>query len=128
MSKALLTRVKEHLDAGNLLTGYAVKYFRYSDADTNERGEFVLLRPAGTSGESDFIVQTPDVQIVLVAQPEGILTGDAKMLEILRYLRNNFDSASVLGFEPIGPVIGPRYLENGRPVFELNVRCTVLDH
>lgn len=130
MSLSLLERVSSHLSAAGLLTGYDVLYFKWTDERINQNTPFILFRMAGTSGVDNQCVQYPDVRILLVGNPTTVLEADARAYDIHRHFRTQFESAdnSVKYFEPLGQVIGPLYLENDRPVLEINVRCLVDDH
>lgn len=128
MSDDLLRRVSSHLDSGDLLEGYVVRYFRWTDADLNGAGGVILFRMAGTAGRSDSVAQTPHVSIQMLCDPDAVVAGDARMLAMLRYLRENYSSADVRNMFPVGPVLGPSYLENNRARFEITVSCLVEDH
>ena len=127
MSDVLLQRVSGHVSA--LITGYSVRYYRWTDADLNGKGGVVLFRMSGTGGAADYHVQYPDVSIQIICDPEKVRDADATMLAIVRYLRSEagFTSATVENFEPLSQT-GPAYLQNGRARFELVVRCMVEDH
>ena len=127
MSDVLLQRVSGHVSA--LITGYSVRYYRWTDADLNGQGGVVLFRMSGTGGAADYHVQYPDVSIQIICDPDKVRDADATMLAIVRYLRSEagFTSATVENFEPLSQT-GPAYLQNGRARFELVVRCMVEDH
>lgn len=128
MSGDLLDRVEDHLQAGNLLDGYRVNHYRWSDQDLNGDGQVILFRMAGTSGFGAHVIQRPDVSIQMLCSPRQVRNGDARMLQILQYLRANFQTDGVVNMWPIGPYTGPVYLENNRAMFELVVRCVTEDH
>lgn len=127
MSDVLLNRVKDHIAA--LLTGYTIRFYRWTDADLQGGGDVILFRMAGTAGASDHQIQYPDVSVQMICAPDRVRDGDAVMLSVLRFLRSDagFTSGDVEGFEPLS-MTGPAYLENGRARFELVVRCLVEDH
>lgn len=127
MSDELLNHVKDHID--HLLTGYAIRFYRWTDQDLQGTGQVVLFRMAGTSGPSDHQIQYPDVSVQMICNPDQVRAGDAVMLSVLRFLRSDagFTSDDVENFEPLD-MRGPSYLENGRARFELVVRCLVEDH
>lgn len=127
MSDVLLNRVKDHIAA--LLTGYTIRFYRWTDADLQGGGDVVLFRMAGTAGVSDHQIQYPDVSVQMICAPDRVRAGDAVMLSVLRFLRSDagFTSDDVENFEPLR-LTGPAYLENGRARFELVVRCLVEDH
>lgn len=130
MSLQLLQRVSGHLNDAGLLTGYDVLYFKWTDERIEQNTPFILFRMAGTSGADNQCVQFPDVRILLVGSVTVPDDADTRAYDILRHFRTDFDTPtqSVKYFEPLGQVVGPMYLENGRPVFEINVRCMVDDH
>ena len=127
MSDVLLQRVSGHIAA--LISGYSIRYYRWTDADLNGQGGVVLFRMSGTGGAADYHVQYPDVSIQIICDPDKVRDADATMLAIVRYLRSEagFTSATVENFEPLSQT-GPAYLQNGRARFELVVRCMVEDH
>jgi len=128
MSATLLQRVKDHIDAANLLAGYGVRYFQWTDADESGTTPFVMFRQSG-SGDSSILLQDTQVSIVLVGSgPTKILDTDTRAQAILRYLRGStVDTVGAVRFDPIGTVRGPMKLENGRPVFEIVVRVFTED-
>lgn len=127
MSATLLARVKGHI--AHLLTGYAIRYFRWHDADLTGAGGVVLFRMAGSGGASDHLLQSKDVSVQLICDPGAVQAGDAVMLSVVRFLRSEdgFTGADAVGYEPLA-TSGPVYLENGRARFELVIRCLVEDH
>lgn len=126
MSLSLLESVRDHiLDAG-LLTGYDVRFFRWTDLDADGNSPLILFRIAG-SGESNVVVQQTDVAIVLLDNPTSVVTGDNRMTDILRLFRTTPDRAGILRFLPLGTKLGPFYLENGRPLWELTIRVFTED-
>lgn len=122
MSLVILEKVRDHINAAALLTGYAAKYFRWTDADVQGTTPFILFRRPGSGGDSNILLQQTDVLIQLVGTPTTVVAGDARMQSILRLFRGSTSQTGVVRFDPIGPVRGPLYLENGRPVWELLVR------
>jgi len=129
MSITLLNRVKNHIiDDGGLLSGYAVKYYRWSDDDLNGKGSVALFKMSGTNGGADSVVQWPDVSLYLLADPDAVVAADNAMLAVLRYLRGDYADTGVFNMVPIGTYAGPMYLDNGRAMFEMVVRCGVVDH
>jgi len=126
MSLTLLNRVRGLLDDNNLLDGYAVRYFRWTDADIAGNTPFVLFRQSG-SGESNELVQNTLVSVVLVATPTTAVSADALMQSLLRWVRVSGGDTGSIRFDPAGTVVGPSYLENGRPVFTLDVRVFTQD-
>lgn len=129
MSDQLLIRAKEHIvDAGGLLGGYSLRYYRWTDQDLSGSANVALFHSPGTSGPTDSVVQFPDISLLLLVGPAAVRQGDADMLAVLQYLRSSYKSASAFLFTPLGKFSGPSYLENGRAVFEMVIRCGVEDH
>lgn len=128
MSATLMERLEQHLQADNLLDGYSVRFYRWSDQDLRGSGQVILFRMPGTSGDSAHVIQRPDVSIQILCDPSQVKNGDDRMLAILRYIRANFQTNGVVNMWPIGPYTGPVYLENNRAMFELVVRCVTEDH
>lgn len=127
MSHELLLNVRNHI--GHLLTGYQIRFYRWTDEDLKGAGRVVLFRMAGSAGPSDHQIQYPDVSVQMLCAPDQVMAGNAVMLSVLRFLRSDagFTSENIEGFEPLS-MTGPSYLENGRARFELAVRCLVEDH
>ena len=134
MSVQLLQRMRSHLDQGNLLDGYKVLFYRWSDQDLNGSGQVILFRMPGTEGDGAHVIQRPDIEINMLCDPDQVAAGDARMLQILQYLRANFETAEdnpfgrVFNMWPIGVYSGPTYLQNNRAMFNLVVRCMTEDH
>lgn len=128
MSAALLQNIASFLEGQNLLTNYDVKYYSWTDADFKGKGNFIVLRMAGTAGLRDHVVQRPDVRVLVVVDGKHTVDGNNKADEIFSAFAGLSKPSGVLKLEPIGTVIGPFGLENGRQVFEINVRCYVQDH
>ena len=127
MSATLLERVKTHIDAASLNAGYAVRYFRWTDAYVAGSTPFILYRQSG-SGASDILLQDTRVSIILVGTPTTVVATDTRAQEILRYVRGSTVSTEgAVRFDPVGTVMGPMYLENGRPMFEVTVRVLTED-
>tara|TARA_Y100000593_G_scaffold90839_2_gene178163 strand:+ start:1589 stop:1972 length:384 start_codon:yes stop_codon:yes gene_type:complete len=127
MSATLLQRVSDHLALGSLTDGYAVKYFRWTDA--SDSGPTMLFRMAGTEGAlSDFSVQYPDVQVTIIATPQTAVSASERCREILQYVRENYLIDGGLNIEPITSMSGPFELSDGRPWFQLEFRVIVDDH
>tara|TARA_B100000408_G_C10309709_1_gene228264 strand:- start:2911 stop:3294 length:384 start_codon:yes stop_codon:yes gene_type:complete len=122
-----LINVRDHLDAASLLAGFDVQYYKWNDARRDGRPMFVLRRP-GPGGTSDYLVQRPQVLLILVsANHLDIDDSETRMHDILRYLRGNYKSPGIKHYEPLGGITGPLYTEDGRGVFQLNVQCLTDD-
>lgn len=129
MSEVLLQRLKTHIiDDGGLLSGYDVRYYKWSDIDLNGSGSVAMFRMAGTSGRVVSHTQFHDVSVELLANPTSVKQADNDMLGVLRYLRSDYFATGVFNAVPMGAYNGPIYLSNGRAMFEMVVRCGTEDH
>lgn len=127
MSATLLQRVSDHIDAGNLLDGYRIQYFRWTDANSEE--PTILFRLAGSQGAlTDFSLQYPDVQAVLIGSVATVVADSERCREICQYCRENYKIYGGLNIEPLSAISGPFYLQDGRPWFQLDFRVIVSDH
>lgn len=98
----------------------ANKFFRYTEADTGGNTPFFMFRISG-SGSSDVLLQRTQVQIMLCEMPTKVVDGDAMMADIIRLFRTDATQYGVVRFDPVGGVVGPMYMHNGRPVWTLDV-------
>ena len=128
MSITLLERFRAHLDAGDMLDGYDVRFYRWSDQDLNGSGQLVLFRMPGTEGDGAHVIQRPDMEISILCDPSQVKTGDERMLAIVQYLRANFTTTGIINLWPVGAYTGPTYLQNNRALFRLVVRAVTSDH
>jgi hypothetical protein len=128
MSLSLLQSVIGFLQDASLLDGLAVRYYRWTDADLNGNGNFIVVRMSGTSGIRNATVQSPDVRLLLVFPAASVTTGSQIADAIFAKFSDATAPYGVLKFEPLSTVSGPYYLDNGRGVFEIIVRCFVQDH
>ena len=126
MSATILNRVQGLLNTAGLLTGYATKYLRWTDADVNGTTPFVLFRQSG-GGPSDVLLQSIQVTITIVHNATGAVTADATAQAIQRFLRGTTVATGIRRIDPAGEVRGPMYMENGRPVFEVVCRVFTED-
>jgi len=126
VSATLLTRVHDHIDDAGLITGYAVRYFRWTDADLAGNTPIIMFRQSG-SGASDELLQNTRVSIVLLANPTGVVAADTRAQAIQRLLRGDTVPTGIVRFDPVGAVRGPLMLENGRQAFEVIVACYTED-
>lgn len=128
MSAALLENIANHLTDAGLLTGLDKKFYRWTDADLNGSADFIVFRMAGTAGARDATLQQPDVRILLCVMPANVKLGNQKADAIFANFAGTSTATGVVKFEPLATVSSPMYLDNGRAVFEINVRCFVQDH
>lgn len=120
-TRNILEACKAHID--DIITDYTVKFFRWTDADASSRGPLIMMRLPGSGGQSDTLKQEIDVLLVLMTQPQLTVQGHDDMTLIERRFRESGVQGVVKRFEVLAPAQGPSYLEDGRPVWVLNVRC-----
>ena len=125
MSTTILTAVRTHLDADNRLTGLNVRFNRWSDEIENGAGGFILMRMGGGFGPTNRLVKSPDVRLLIVCDATEVATEQDRIWSMADYLREPGAPAGVIKFAVLGNPVGPMYMENGRGVFELNVRVFV---
>jgi hypothetical protein len=128
MSQALLRSIAALVADANIAPGFVEKFYRWTDADVNGSANFILYRMAGTAGQRDQFVQRPDVRVLVVVPPSAIALGNQIADAIFQLFAGTAVPVNVLKLEPLGTVMGPMYLDNGRGVFEVIVRCFVQDH
>jgi hypothetical protein len=112
----------------DLTSGYLIRKFRWIDSDVQGKAPFMLFRGSGTGGQSDSIIQYPDVSIILVDLPTAIVTADERMKDIMVRLREPSAVPGLVRIDPLTQVQGPTFFENDRPMFTVTVRCIVEDH
>lgn len=96
------------------------RFFSYTDASTNGNTPFFLFRGNG-GGPSDMHLKRTMATITLVHNPSYVVVGDELMAKICRLLRTDATQDGVVRFDPQGGVVGPDYMDNGRPVWSLSV-------
>ena len=127
MSIGLLEKVSGHLKDAGLMTGFDDKYYSWTDKDGEGSAGFVLFQMAGTSGIRNATVQSPDVRLLLVCKKDKLREGNNEADAIFANFAGMTKPTGILKLDPIGTVMGPYYLDNGRGVFEIVVRCFVQD-
>lgn len=130
MSELLLWRVSSTITRlVPALSAYAVRYYRWTDADLNGDGQIALYRMFGSSGVVNSVVQFHDVSLTLMSsRDESPVQTDTDMLAVLRALRKSYEAPGVFNLYPVGSYTGPEYMQNDRAVFEMVIRCGVEDH
>lgn len=129
MSSTLLQRVSAHIITdGGLLSDYALRYYRWTDADLNGAGKVALFRMPGSAGRVNRQAQFPDVELSLLADSDDAVATDAAMLGVLQYLRANFSTAGAFNLFPVDTYSGPTYLANDRALFAMTIRAGTEDH
>lgn len=128
MSYELIQRIRNHLGSADLLDGYEVKIYRWSDQDLRGSGQVIRFRMVGGGGFGAHVIQRPDVEITMLCSPDRVVDGDSRMLQILQYFRSDFTTEGVFNMWPVSNYTGPIYLENNRAMFSLTVRTMTEDH
>ncbi len=125
MSHQLLEKVSTHLRMAGLLDDVLSKYYGWKDADLQGKADFVVFLMSGTSGPRDAIVQSPDIKLLVVGQAVAPKATNEKADAIFENLAGLTTPEGIIKLEPLSIVSGPYYLDNGRCVFEINLRCFV---
>jgi len=127
MSTEVLERTALYLDNLGLLSGYSPRYHRWHDDDLNQNTPVAVFRHTG-DGNSDTFKQEYDVTITLLAASisNTVAVGDAATA-IVKAFRGTGTVAGVIKFEMLGNQQGPFYLENDRPLYQINVRVFTED-
>lgn len=127
MSTEVLERTASYLDGLGLLSGYSPRYHRWHDDDLTQNTPVAVFRHTG-DGASDTFKQEYDVTITMLAKDitktEDV--GDATKA-IVQALRGTGTVTGVIKFEMLGNQQGPFYLENDRPLYQVNVRVFTED-
>ena len=114
--------VRQNLNAASLLAGYTLRLWEWTDEDLNGAGDVIRIGFAGSGGGSDFIISQPDVSIQMLAGAGTFVAGRARMVQIENHFYENFEGNGAFNLVPIGEIVGPSMLSNGRRRFELIVR------
>jgi hypothetical protein len=114
--------LKTHLDSANLLAGFNFRFFRWYDSDIVAGGRHAVIRPDG-GGAVDPAIGRPDLRILLVGGFNEAQDIEANAQAIKSFLLQNPSSGDIMQFQLLTDIIGPIFLENDRPVFELNIRA-----
>lgn len=127
MSYDIVERTGQFLTDNNLTTGYGLRYHRWYDDDVNGNTPICLIRVTG-AGQSDTFKQEYDVTITLLASDATKVEalGD-DMQAIVQAMRGTTTVTGVIKFEMLGNQQGPFYLENDRPLYQINVRVFTVD-
>ena len=114
--------VRQNLNDAGLLAGYTLRLWEWTDEDLNGAGDVIRIGFTGSGGGSDFIVSQPDVSIQMLAGAGSFVAGRARMAEIRDHFYANFEGNGAFLLLPVGEIVGPSMLSNGRRRFELLVR------
>lgn len=123
MTSATMETIEQVLQAANLTDGYEFKWYRWVDSDLrNNRQKLMVLRPEG-GGESDDLVGHPDYRLILIGEPNDPVVPHDRADSIKSHLRGLGAADEIMQFQILSDILGPLYLENDRPVFEVNIRA-----
>ena len=114
--------VRQNLNAASLLAGYTLRLWEWTDEDLNGAGDVIRIGFAGSGGGSDFIISQPDVSIQMLAGAGTFVAGRARMAQIENHFYENFEGNGAFLLLPVGEIVGPSMLSNGRRRLELLVR------
>lgn len=126
-TRTILSATRDHVNDAGLLAPYEDLYFRWSDSDVGGNTPFILFRFPGSNGPSSILLQQRDVLIVLVDTKGESERGHDRISAIERLFRQGGIQPGIRRFEVLGGLNGPLYLENDRPVWQLNIRCYTED-
>lgn len=122
MSVAVMQSLRQYLEDAGLLTGYTVRFNRWSDYDLDQAGNFVLFR-ISSPGVANRIQQRYDIDIYMVAEPETYVTTQNDIAAVADYLRSIAQPPDVVRYSVPGTPTGPFEMTNGRQVFQLVVQA-----
>lgn len=127
MSNAILERTRDFLVATGLIDSYQHRFHRWIDADIEQNTPVVVFRKTG-DGPSDVFKQESDVTItILEDSPTKVQALGVTVQDIVRKFRSSDTIAGVIKFELLSSQQGPFYLENERPLYQINVRVFTED-
>lgn len=127
MSIVVLERISGFLQDQGLIDGFGVKYYRWMSSDVGSSGNFIVLRSEAGSGQSDVYLQRIPVRMILVGEANDIVGLDTLTRSIQRLLRTGAKPDGIVKLEPTSEPVGPMFLENDRPVFEINFTAYTTD-
>jgi hypothetical protein len=114
--------LRTHLDSANLFAGYTFRFNRWYDSDIAAGGRHAVIRREG-GGAVDPAIGRPDLRVLLVGGFNEAQDIEADAIAIESFLLQNHSSGGIMQFQLLTDIIGPIFLENDRPVFELNIRA-----
>ncbi len=120
----VLSQLKDTSFGDDLSVGYNVKFWRWFDDDLSKVDPILVIRPAG-GGESDPFLGRPDIAIQIVGQSNNrdIVDSDQRIQDIKTRLIKHPSRDDIIQFQILTDILPVVYLNNDRPVFELNVRA-----
>lgn len=122
MSVPVMQSLRQYLADAALLDGYQVRFNRWSDADLEGAGNFVLFRVAGP-GVSNRIQQRHDIDLYMVAEPASYVTTQNAIQAVAEHLRQAVQPPDVVRYSVPSNPAGPFEMTNGRQVFQLAVQA-----
>jgi len=121
VSVSVMQSLRQYLADAGLLDGYQVRFNRWSDADLEGAGNFVLFRVAGP-GVSNRIQQRHDIDLYMVAEPESYVATQNTIEAVASYLRAAVIPPNAVRYSVPSNPTGPFEMTNGRQVFQLAVQ------
>lgn len=113
--------IKQYLIDHSLDDGYKLKLYRWNDADLDKKSDtFMVLRPRG-GGVIDRDIGREFYSVVIVGGAnEDPDLGDSRSQLIRDTMITNYNTNDVIQFQFNTNVQGPFYIDNDRPVYEIN--------
>jgi hypothetical protein len=122
MTSATMETIEQVLLDANLTDGYEFKWYRWHDDDLKDkRTRLVTLRPE-SGGVADNLIGHPDYRIILIGQANDPVEPHDRAEAIKEHLLSLGAVDKIMQFQILADILGPSYLEDDRPVFELNIR------
>jgi len=122
VSVSVMQSLRQYLADAGLLDGYQVRFNRWSDADLEGAGNFVLFRVAGP-GVSNRIQQRHDIDLYMAAEPESYVATQNAIEAVSGHLRAAVIPPNAVRYSVPSNPTGPFEMTNGRQVFQLAVQA-----
>lgn len=116
-----LQDISQYLKDNNLIDGYIYKLFRWNDADLNNPTDKLMMLKQDGGGVVDRDVGRPFFNILIIGgKSEDPETGYSRAELIRDTMINDFTTGNVRLFSFINDIVGPLFIENDRPTYEVN--------
>ena len=116
----MLQTIEDYLADHSLIDGYLLRWYRWYDSDLSETNDpFMVLKQDG-GGEVNVWVARPFFRIQLVGRKSQDPREISGHIELIRdTLLTDHKTGEIIQFQVLSDIIGPTFIENDRPVFEL---------
>lgn len=113
--------IEDYLTAAGLTTGYTIKWYRWDDADLgNPKEKFFVLKQDGGGAVTPYFSR-PAYRILLVGgKKENPSDGGNLSEQIITQFMENHTTGEIMQFQVLSDKIGPLFIENDRPIWEVN--------